>query len=288
MFIFRQLLPHGKRPCCIFWWCPPKDTAWLKAAFLLPWCCRSRPAPKPADRRIFDDCPESRLPVVEADLVVSATVERLLQDGAQVSARVRRALKGPRELGGSVLLVEGLDNEALCGTRLAQGDTHLFLLKGGASEGRTRLLSSPLRLTLANLDRLQAAVKVPCEAKYCPFNGDCSEDRLGGARCSCPTSCWIRVGARVRPRRRLVPEPLQDARGLVSQAEEALGAAPRTLQPHHPGTRVAILVRLTAQWCGAHGLRTYEREAEHKIAFLLSISLVYTRGIVIHSFVYKS
>ncbi|XP_077534904.1 agrin-like [Haemaphysalis longicornis] len=188
-------------PCCIFWWCPPKDTAWLKAAFLLLLVLSFSPGAEARRRRIFDDCPESRLPVVEADLVVSATVERLLQDGAQVSARVRRALKGPRELGGSVLLVEGLDNEALCGTRLAQGDTHLFLLKGGASEGRTRLLSSPLRLTLANLDRLQAAVKgesyrrrlherdLPCEAKYCPFNGDCSEDRLGGARCSCPTSC---------------------------------------------------------------------------------------------------
>ncbi|KAH7956471.1 hypothetical protein HPB52_010005 [Rhipicephalus sanguineus] len=26
-------------------------------------------------------------------------------------------------------------------------------------------------------------------AKYCPWNGDCTEDRLGTARCSCPTSC---------------------------------------------------------------------------------------------------
>ncbi|KAK8764462.1 hypothetical protein V5799_032929 [Amblyomma americanum] len=178
-------------PCCFFWWCPPTRTVRLSVgcALALLLCCGLPQGGDARRRRIFDDCPESRLPVAEADLVVSGIVERLLQDGAHVSVRVWRALKGPRELAGSVLLVEGLDNEALCGTRLAHGDSRLFLLKGGASEGRTRLLSSPLRLTLPNLDRLQAAVKVPCEAKYCPWNGDCSEDRLGGARCICPSSC---------------------------------------------------------------------------------------------------
>lgn len=95
---------------------------------------------------------------------------------AQVSVRVHRPLKGgPRELGGSVLLVEGLDNEALCGTRLTQGDTRLFLLKGGASEGRTRLLSSPLRLTLPNLDKLQAAVNGQCGLRnQWPNTGCCA------------------------------------------------------------------------------------------------------------------
>uniref|UniRef100_A0A131YXG7 Agrin n=1 Tax=Rhipicephalus appendiculatus TaxID=34631 RepID=A0A131YXG7_RHIAP len=189
-------------PCCFFWWCPPSQTAWLRVACALLLLCALLEEGEARRRRIFDDCPESRLPVAEADLVITATVERLLQDGAQVSVRVHRPLKGgPRELGGSVLLVEGLDNDALCGTRLTQGDTRLFLLKGGASEGRTRLLSSPLRVTLPNLDRLQAAVNgesyrrrlherdLPCEAKYCPWNGDCTEDRLGTARCSCPTSC---------------------------------------------------------------------------------------------------
>ncbi|XP_075543126.1 uncharacterized protein LOC142576736 [Dermacentor variabilis] len=190
-------------PCSSFWWRPPSTgTVWLRVTCVLLLLCALPKGGQPRRRRIFDDCPEGRLPVAEADLVLTATVERLLQDGAQVSVRVHRPLKGgPRELGGSVLLVEGLDNEALCGTRLAQGDTRLFLLKGGASEGRTRLLASPLRLTLPNLDKLQAAVNgesyrrrlherdLPCEAKYCPWNGDCAEDQRGTAHCSCPTSC---------------------------------------------------------------------------------------------------
>ncbi|KAL1474055.1 hypothetical protein MTO96_038268 [Rhipicephalus appendiculatus] len=71
-------------PCCFFWWCPPSQTAWLRVACALLLLCALLEEGEARRRRIFDDCPESRLPVAEADLVITATVERLLQDGAQV------------------------------------------------------------------------------------------------------------------------------------------------------------------------------------------------------------
>lgn len=188
----------GTRSPCFFWWCKGVTLALLLVACVTP------PPVGARRRRIFHDCTERHLEESEdiADLVVSAIVERLLHGGAQVSARVKRVFKGPRELNGSVVLVEGLDGEGLCDAKLREGDTRLFLLEEvAASMARTRVLASPLRITLPNLDKLQAAVHdepyrrrlherdLPCESKYCPWNGDCSESRLGVAQCSCPGSC---------------------------------------------------------------------------------------------------
>lgn len=183
---------------CFWWFWRPGGCLLLTVIACLAW--------SPAEarrRRIFDECTDAAVEKSEekADLVITAIVERVLQSGAQVSARVKRVLKGPRELNGSVVLIEGLDGEDLCGGKLREGDTRLFLLGQGASEARTTILASPLRITLPNLDRVEAAVShqhyrrrlhekdLPCEAKYCPWNGDCSEDRLGIAHCSCPESC---------------------------------------------------------------------------------------------------
>lgn len=153
-------------------------------------------------RRTFVECSERAVEEAEdrADTVVSGTVERVLQSGAQASTRVVRVLKGPPELNGSVVLVTGLDRPDLCDAKLREGDSRLFVLRSsGASGAKTDALASPLRLTLSNLDRLQAAVDdephrrrpqvvdLPCEAKYCAWSGDCSPD--GGARCSCPDGC---------------------------------------------------------------------------------------------------
>ncbi|CAN7986255.1 unnamed protein product, partial [Ixodes pacificus] len=143
------------RSPCFFWWCKGVTLAFLLAA------CVTLPSVAARRRRIFHDCTERHLEESEdiADLVVSATVERLLHGGAQVSARVKRVFKGPRELNGSVVLVEGLDGEGLCDAKLREGDTRLFLLEEvAASMARTRVLASPLRVTLPNLDKLQAAV----------------------------------------------------------------------------------------------------------------------------------
>lgn len=158
-------------------------------------------------RRVFSECSERAIQEREdeADVVVSATVERLLHSGAQVSARVKHVLKGPRELNGSVVLVTGLDNPELCDAKLKGGDTRLFVLHYfGDSGAEMRALASPLRITLQNLDKLQAAVNdapyrrrhhvmdLPCESKYCPWNGDCSESiqhRTSVAQCSCPRGC---------------------------------------------------------------------------------------------------
>lgn len=80
---------------------------------------------------------------------------------------MKRVLKGPRELNGSVVLIEGLDGEDLCGGKLREGDTRLFLLGQGASEARTTILASPLRITLPNLDRVEAAVSREYRPRVC-------------------------------------------------------------------------------------------------------------------------
>ncbi|XP_064460157.1 agrin-like [Ornithodoros turicata] len=164
-------------------------------------------------RRIYSECSERAIQEREdeANVVVSATVERLLHSGAQVSARVKRVLKGPRELNGSVVLITGLDDPELCDAKLKGGDTRLFVLHFfGDSGAEMRALASPLRMTLPNLDKLQAAVNdepyrrrphiidLPCETKYCSWNGDCSETthyRSSAAHCSCPTNCVHHPGA---------------------------------------------------------------------------------------------
>uniref|UniRef100_A0A4Q8K6S1 U21-Liphistoxin-Lth1a_1 n=1 Tax=Liphistius thaleban TaxID=1905330 RepID=A0A4Q8K6S1_9ARAC len=155
-------------------------------------------------RRRYRDCSEERLTVREdaADVVLTGTVKRLYGGHDPVysgEVQVKRVLKGDNIRVGESLLVEGFGSNVICYSKVRVKDSKIFLL-GQLHTGRFRLNSSLLEMNVPNLDRIAAAVKnipyrrrptiqdEPCEKKYCPFNGDCYEDRQK-AQCRCPTAC---------------------------------------------------------------------------------------------------
>ncbi|CAG0889276.1 unnamed protein product [Darwinula stevensoni] len=94
-----------------------------------------------------------------ADTVVSARV--LTVSDRRITIEVIRAKKGVSRRGES-LDVRGLENPTLCEdpSGISPGGYRIWFLKEDAEDSRRYLLlASPMRLTLDNLDRVNAAIR---------------------------------------------------------------------------------------------------------------------------------
>jgi len=162
---------------------------------------RTKPECRDKGPRRFEELPQ---------VVISGFVEQTYpSDGDDTytgSVLVKRVFKGPYGLENTHVTIGGLGMTGVCHSSVRKRDTWIFLLNQ-VSHGFLRLNQTLLKLTLPNLDRMNALVKdepyrrreaiidLPCEIKYCLNNGDCvEEDRSGGgiltrAKCQCLRAC---------------------------------------------------------------------------------------------------
>ena len=123
--------------------------------------------------------------------------------GSQLSSAsvyVKWVLKGPVQLEGTRITVDGFGQTDSCYPVAKKFDSLILLLEDSA-EGLYRLNGTIIRVSLSNIDRIQAViadqpfrrrpdiVDLPCETHYCPNNGDCVEESDGRTSCRCVTSC---------------------------------------------------------------------------------------------------
>lgn len=123
--------------------------------------------------------------------------------GSQLSSAsvyVKWVLRGPAHLEGTRITVDGFGQPESCYPVAKRFDSLILILEDSA-EGLYRLNGTIIRVSLNNVDRIQAViadqpfrrrpdiVDLPCETHYCPNNGDCVEELDGRPNCHCITSC---------------------------------------------------------------------------------------------------
>ncbi|EFN67693.1 hypothetical protein EAG_03256 [Camponotus floridanus] len=115
--------------------------------------------------------------VRQSDYIFTGKIKELRQEGRVLHARVKRAIKG------ALNATVDLTVNDTCGSYIRRGYTGIFLARRGGSDarhiGKIVMHFGPVPLTLANLDRLNAAVKAFRAQKYLQFMG-----RAGIARAS--------------------------------------------------------------------------------------------------------
>lgn len=116
------------------------------------------------------------------------------------SVYVKWVLKGPEPLEGARITVDGFGQPNSCYPAAKKFDSLILILEESA-EGLYRLNGTVFRVSLNNIDRIQAVIAdqpfrrradiadLPCEVHYCPFNADCVEESDGRPTCRCVTSC---------------------------------------------------------------------------------------------------
>ncbi|RWS24948.1 Agrin-like protein [Leptotrombidium deliense] len=144
------------------------------------------------------------------DVVLTGFVEQIYpnyNEGEVYSGSVivKRVLKGPRELQGNRVTIEGFGDTNLCYSKVRKRDIWVFFLSE-ISNGFFRLNGTLHRINLNTMDRLNALTKdepfrkrpeiieLPCETQYCENNGNCIEEKsavglLSSARCECLHTC---------------------------------------------------------------------------------------------------
>lgn len=90
----------------------------------------------------------------QSDYIFTGKVKELRQHGQFLHVRVKRAIKGALNV-----TVDLVVNDT-CGRYIRRGYTGIFMARRGAGNvGRIMMHFGPVPLTLANLDRLNAAVR---------------------------------------------------------------------------------------------------------------------------------
>uniref|UniRef100_UPI00358F0C2B agrin isoform X2 n=1 Tax=Myxine glutinosa TaxID=7769 RepID=UPI00358F0C2B len=152
----------------------------------------------------------------DAPIVLTGTVEKVQKHGLgserfSCTVRVWRCLKGEGFLKGTeapdrrrIITVEGFGEPDICDSTVVLGDTRIFLLRPQPAPRTFRLTSSPLRVTLKNLKRVENAVEDHpllaahpvstslngCRHVLCGFGAVCENNPLNWAqrgRCVCKT-----------------------------------------------------------------------------------------------------
>ena len=138
-------------------------------------------------------------------IVLTGVVEQSLPPtpGSQLLAAavyVKWVLRGPEQLEGSRITVDGFGQPDSCYQKIQKFDSLILMLQESA-EGLYRLNGSVFRVSLNNMDRMQAIIAdqpyrkraeiadLPCETQYCPNNADCIEESGGRTKCQCIVSC---------------------------------------------------------------------------------------------------
>lgn len=102
--------------------------------------------------------------VRQSDYIFTGKIKELRHEEQLIHARVKRAIKGA--LNATVDLVV---NDT-CGNYVRRGYTGIFMARRGAGDarhiGKIVMHFGPVPLTLANLDRLNAAVRGTCMRKF--------------------------------------------------------------------------------------------------------------------------
>lgn len=95
--------------------------------------------------------------VRQSDYIFTGKIKELRQEGRMLHARVKRAIKG------ALNATVDLTVNDTCGSYIRRGYTGIFMARRGGSDarhiGKIVMHFGPVPLTLANLDRLNAAVK---------------------------------------------------------------------------------------------------------------------------------
>ncbi|KMR03844.1 agrin-like isoform x9 protein [Lasius niger] len=89
--------------------------------------------------------------VRQSDYIFTGKIKELRQEGQLLHARVKRAIKG------ALNVTVDLTVNDTCGSYIRRGYTGIFMARRGA--GKIVMHFGPVPLTLANLDRLNAAVR---------------------------------------------------------------------------------------------------------------------------------
>ncbi|CAG2108377.1 unnamed protein product [Medioppia subpectinata] len=155
---------------------------------------------------------EEELPPVVVTAFVEQTYPSDGDDTYSASVVIKRVLRGHDSLENNRVTIGGFGSPGLCYSNVKKRDTWIFFLNP-VSEGFLRLNNTLLKITLPNLDRMNAIINdepyrrratsdcvspspipVPCERQYCENNGNCIEDnRSAGivtrAKCLCLEYC---------------------------------------------------------------------------------------------------
>ncbi|GFS69603.1 ntA domain-containing protein [Nephila pilipes] len=102
-----------------------------------------------------------------ADIVFTGTVQKIYWKSPDRSlilhynavVLVKRVLKGDRKLQSNAVVVSGLGNRLICQSFVKERDTRIFLVTE-MDNGFLQLNSSLLRISIPNLDLIEAAIKV--------------------------------------------------------------------------------------------------------------------------------
>ncbi|XP_054159885.1 agrin-like [Oppia nitens] len=125
-------------------------------------------------------------------------------DTYSASVVVKRVLRGHPSFENNRVTVGGFGLTGLCYSNVRKRDSWLFFLNP-ISEGFLRLNNTLLKVTIPNLDRINAIIRdkpyrrratitdLPCEKQYCENNGNCIEDNrsaiVSRAKCQCLEYC---------------------------------------------------------------------------------------------------
>ncbi|GBN73583.1 hypothetical protein AVEN_125450-1 [Araneus ventricosus] len=101
-----------------------------------------------------------------ADVIFTGTVQRIYRKSPTRSfildynamVFVKRVLKGDKKLQNNAVVVSGLGNRLICHSVVKERDTRIFLVSQ-IEDGFLRLNSSLLRMSIPNLDILDAVIK---------------------------------------------------------------------------------------------------------------------------------
>lgn len=127
------------------------------------------------------------LPPVVLTGVVESLHSSSSSEGTVSSAlvNVKWVHKGPETLEASRITVNGLGQADPCIENVHKSDTLILLLQPMSTPGVYTLNSTAIRVNLNNFERIQSLIAdkpwrrrneiadLPCEAHYCPFNGEC-------------------------------------------------------------------------------------------------------------------
>uniref|UniRef100_T1ISD8 NtA domain-containing protein n=1 Tax=Strigamia maritima TaxID=126957 RepID=T1ISD8_STRMM len=119
-----------------------------------------------ASRKLKSRCKDEALEVREeyATVIFTGTVWRVFRTSEQkftysAEVKVRRVLKGGDHVNADTLVViDEIGTPLICRNRVREKDTRIFFLTQGVNH--LRFNSSVIRMTMANLLRVMAAVKV--------------------------------------------------------------------------------------------------------------------------------
>lgn len=97
-----------------------------------------------------------------SNIIISGFVEQVFHTGIEDgvysgSVLVKRVFKGPSNLLSSKITVQGFNEAGVCYSNVRKWDTWIMPL--GHSSGGFRLNGTLLRITLSNLDKINALVK---------------------------------------------------------------------------------------------------------------------------------